>query len=307
MVPEAQAGALAEGSPSLRSLSSMTFRHAGTEIISAVQLVRSEAGSVLDQVIHAVDHSRGAEVTLEDPALQELFTSQVIKVEESLSRVRANALGFLVAAEQFTVRTAEGVPPQMKLALQDLPVRPHGEDVANLEEAIEDAQLTSSKGLVRARARVQQETIGPIDERLREHNVVREDIRERRRWVGLADRARKDASEMRGYDPGDPSALRRLSHRTTTPTEDCEARLHKALDVVRDLDAKILASLFDLQASSSLAVFLPFAALVQIQAEFYTSEQANSASMAGAFKAFKAFAAPESEPRPVEHKEDEAA
>jgi len=86
------------------------------------------------------------------------------------------------------------------------------------------------------------------------------------------------------------NALRELGGGTTTSLDEAEVRLKEASGNVASIDARLLERLTTLAEESVEAVRTPWAALVQIQSEFYLAQQASWHPLADSFVEYSEFA-----------------
>merc|ERR1712039_741842 len=117
-----------------------------------------------------------------------------------------------------------------------------------------------------------------------EHAKIRASVRERQRWHGLASAARRDVARLRKGAVGESGLPALTGQAHAGPIEQAEIRLHEAMQRLAELDERLLGIFTELESVD--AVRLPWAALVQIQAEFFTAQQSTWAPLADAFEEF---------------------
>lgn len=265
-------------------LSKLGLKEAVLELEAVMRGTRDASSAAVLQLWQSVEKRLGLEVGIEDPAIRGLFGLHIVAVEELFARVQANSQATLRAIEIWSQplgATATG--------LQLLSDSECGDGSA-LGEAVgsdlaEAGQDTSSARL-RSIARIQKEVQGPMEARLRTHAAVREDVRERQKWHASATAAMKDVAWLRKGAPGG-SGLRALNGRSSVGAlEQANARQREAMTQVSEHDERLLSQLLELQGDSMEAVRAPWAALVQIQSEFFVAHQAIWVPLADAFREY---------------------
>mmetsp|Transcript_81349 Transcript_81349/g.242446 ORF Transcript_81349/g.242446 Transcript_81349/m.242446 type:complete len:303 (-) Transcript_81349:115-1023(-) len=265
-------------------LSKLAFKDALLELEATVRKTRDASSAAVLQLWQVAEKRLGVEVDIEDPALRGLFGLHVVAVEELCSRVRAQAEVTFAAVEMWS-------QPQLVLAAAGMRLLSDSEagDGSALGQAVTtdlaDADTGTAKAMGRLSSRIQSEVFDEIDARLQRHAEIREDVRERQRWGGFAVAARRDVAWLRKESPGS-SGLLALSLRSAGPLEEAEVRLREASSKVADLDSRLLTSLTELREESVSSVRRPWAALVQIQSEFFMAQQAIWTSLLDAFGEF---------------------
>lgn len=267
-------------------LSKLAFKDALLELEATVRKTRDVSSAAVLQLWQVAEKRLGVEVDIEDPALRGLFGLQVVAVEELCNRVRAQAEVTFAAVEMWS-------QPQLALTAAGMRLLSDSEsgDDSVLGQAVgadlADADATTAKVRARLSARIQSEVFDEIDVRLKEHDEIREAVRDRQRWSNFAVAARRDVAWLRKESPGS-SGLLALSLRSCGPLEEAEIRLREASEHVANLDSMLLTRLTELREDSVAVVRRPWAALVQIQSEFFMAQQAIWVPLVDTFDEFAA-------------------
>merc|ERR1711974_57097 len=103
-------------------------------------------------------------------------------------------------------------------------------------------------------------------------------------WHGFASAARRDVARLRKGAVGESGLPALTGHTHAGPLEQAEIKLHEAMQRLAELDERLLGKCTEL--ASVDAVRLPWAALVQIQAEFFTAQQSIWAPLADSLEEF---------------------
>mmetsp|Transcript_47950 Transcript_47950/g.104700 ORF Transcript_47950/g.104700 Transcript_47950/m.104700 type:complete len:316 (-) Transcript_47950:115-1062(-) len=269
-------------------LSRLALKDALIELEATARRTRDVSNSAALQLWHLAEKRLGLEVDIDDPALRGLFGLHVLAVEELCARVRAQAEATFAAVETWC-------QPQLQTTASGLRLLSDSErgDGSALGEAVgadlQEAEAATGAARVRLLTRIQSEVYEVMDLRLREHAGIREDVRERQRWHANAVAARRDVAWARKGASGTSSGLRALNlYASNGPVEEAEIRLREAMKYVNQLDERLLTRLMDLQAESVDVVRRPWAALVQIQSEFYMAQQAIWVPLVDTFAEFAA-------------------
>lgn len=265
-------------------LSKLALKDAMVELEATVRKQSDVYGSALLQIRQQAEKRLGVEVDIDDPALRGLFRLHVLAVEELCNRVRAHAEVTLESVEAWSQcplgATAAGL---RLLGGSDERGGDAGEAIG---AELADADRATAEARARLASRIQAEVLGAMDERLREHARIREDVRERQRLQASAVAARRDLAWLRKSAVG-ASGLKALSGRPASgPIEEAEARSTESILRVAALDERLLERLTQLAADSVEAARRPWAALMQIQVEFFTSQQATYISLVDPFEEF---------------------
>jgi len=255
----------------IAALSKLAFQDAVLELETTVRNAQDRSSAAVFQFWQSAEKYLGKEVEIEDPAVRGLFGLHVVMVEELLQRVRSQVEATLAAVDIWSQPSLGIVASGLRAVCEPL-----GDEqlVAAVCGDIVDADRGSEVAQARLRARLQEEVCGRVDERLREHDALREAIRDRQRWRGCSAAARRDVARFRkGSAAGESGLPALMGEPHTTPLEQAEARLADADRQGAEVDTRVLADLSRLGGESVDAVRLPWAALVQIQADFYTAQQ----------------------------------
>eukprot|EP00927_Polykrikos_kofoidii_P066686 TRINITY_DN62243_c0_g1_i1.p1 TRINITY_DN62243_c0_g1~~TRINITY_DN62243_c0_g1_i1.p1 ORF type:complete len:340 (+),score=65.30 TRINITY_DN62243_c0_g1_i1:76-1095(+) len=256
-------------------LSKLALRDAVLELEATVRRTRDASSAAVLQLRNSAERQLGVEVEIEDPALRGLFALHVVAVEELCARIRSQADAALAAVEAWGqasfAASAEGFRFLFEIDFGG------GSDIG----ATMTADLTASDRDAKAARerlcmRIRNEVHVPIDERLRVHARLRDALRDRRRTISAQAASRRDVAWLRKGNIAGASGLRSLSGRQTggTQLEDAELRHANAMQQLSEADTHLLSSFSDLQEHSVDAVRGPWAALLQIQAEFFLAQQA---------------------------------
>jgi len=267
----------------LAELSRLALKDVVLELGAGARKTWDVSSAALLQLWQVAEKRLGVEVDIEDPAIQGLFALHVLAVEDLCSRVRAQADATLAAIEVWS-------QPQLGLSSAGLTLVASASGAAdkgaNIGLQLQGVDEAVAASKFRFRCRLLAEVCSALDKRLECHEVVREDVRNRKRWSNVAAAARRDVAWLRKDGNSSRSGLPSLSLRQTAPLEEAESRLKEASEKVAQLDTDILRLLTELQESSFDDVRRPWAALVQLQADFYIAQQATWATLEEAFVEF---------------------
>merc|ERR1712008_86891 len=235
------------------------------------------------QLLQVTEKRLGVEVHIEDPAIESLFALHVLAVEELCGRVRTQMDATLAAVKGWSQPQLSASSAGLNLvATASGAAERAGAIGAQLQEA-DDAMAASKVGF---QSRLLSQVCKVLDQRLERHEAVRDNVRNRKRWSVAAAAARRDVVRLRKEGIPNHSGLRSLSLRQTASLEEAESRLKEASEKVAELDTAILMLLMELKESSVDDVRRPWAALVQLQAEFYLAQQATWVTVEEAFVEF---------------------
>ncbi|CAE7414669.1 smc2 [Symbiodinium sp. CCMP2456] len=146
---------------------------------------------------------------------------------------------------------------------------------------LREAERAISQARERCLCRLSSEVFAPLDQRLHSHEQVREAIRQRQRLAKFATSARLDVAMLRKGEVSE-TGLRSLSG-LGGPLEEAEARLKGDMQRASELDEQVLLQLTQLQETSIDCIKAPWAALVQIQSEYFMAQQVAWAPLGEAF------------------------
>mmetsp|Transcript_35605 Transcript_35605/g.111104 ORF Transcript_35605/g.111104 Transcript_35605/m.111104 type:complete len:301 (+) Transcript_35605:37-939(+) len=267
-------------------LSRMALKDALLEIEVVARKTRDVSSAAALQAWQLAEKGLGLEVDIEDPALRGLFGLHVVAVEELCNRVRAQAETTLVAAEMMAYPQLGLTAAGMKL-ISDSEAGDGSARGQVVAADLADADASTARLRERLCSRIRSEVFEVLDERLQVHAEVREAVRDRQRWGNFGVAARRDVAWLRRESPGS-SGLRALSLRNSGPLEEAEVRHREASAQIADIDGRLLTRLMELGEESVSAVRRPWAALVQIQAEFFMAQQATWAPLSDTFEEFAA-------------------
>ncbi|CAK0878842.1 unnamed protein product, partial [Prorocentrum cordatum] len=163
-------------------------------------------------------------------------------VEDLCGRVRAQAEATIAAAEAWSEVQLGGASGGLRLFSG-----PAGSTASCLVEAVQaevqDADQMQAAASSLLASRVRDEVLAVLDERLREHELVREDVRERHRLQSSAAAARRDLAWLRKGSVGS-SGLKSLGSSTPDgPVREAEKRLTEAAVRLAARDEQLLERL----------------------------------------------------------------
>jgi len=269
----------------IAELSRLALKDAVLELGAAARKNWDVSSAAVLQLWQVAEKRLGVEVDIEDPAIQGLFALHVLAVEELCNRVRAQADATVAAIEAWSQPPLSASSAGLKVVAIASGAADRGGTIgAELQEA--DEAMAASK--VRLHSRLLSEVCSALDQRLERHEAVRGDVRNRKRWSLVAAAGRRDVAWLRKEGNSSRSGLCTLSLRQSGPLEEAESRLKEASAKVAELDTAILMRLMELQESSVDDVRRPWAALIQLQADFYLAQQATWATLEEAFVEFVA-------------------
>lgn len=265
----------------IAALSKLALKDAIHELEATVRRTAAASSAAAHQLRQSAEKKLGLEVGINDPAQKDLFSIHVVAVEDLLFRVRSQAEATLAAAEQFG---------RSDLGSTAAWLRPLGFSDAMEDgsaEALECELLDAGRATVVARTRLEsrlrEEVLEVLDQRLEVHMQVREDLRESQKWTADAVRLRRDVAHLKRGSLS--KSLRSLSGRSSSCSqEEANARLLETLQKVGELDGRVLAALLEMQTDSVDAVRTPWAALLQISAEYFMAQQAAWGPLSVAFQ-----------------------
>lgn len=263
------------------TLSKLALKDAIHELEATVRRTAAVSSAAAQQLWQSAEKRLGLEVAINDPALRELFGLHVIAVEDLCVRVRSHAEATLAAAEEFG-RTDLGSTAAWLQPLELSDAKEPGSDEA-LEFELLDASRAATVARTRLESRLREEVLDVLDRRLEVHAQVREDLRESQRCSAAVEMLRRDVAHLKKGSAA--SGLRALSGRSSSVCqEEANARLLEALHKVGEVDSRVLSALLEMQAGSVDAVRRPWAALLQISAEYFMAQQALWGPLGAAFQ-----------------------
>mmetsp|Transcript_61935 Transcript_61935/g.119392 ORF Transcript_61935/g.119392 Transcript_61935/m.119392 type:complete len:332 (-) Transcript_61935:8-1003(-) len=269
----------------IAELSRLALKDAVLELGAGARKTWDASSAAVFQLWQVAEKRLGVEVDIEDPAIESIFALHVLAVEDLCDRVRAQADATLAAVEVWNQPQLSNASDGFKfIATANGAADDGGNIVAQLQEA--DEAMAASKAILRSK--LQSEVYSVLDQRLKHHDAVRENVRNRKRWRATAATARRDVVRFRKEGNPNRSELRSLSSGQTDSLEEAENRLQEANEKVAELDIAILTLLTELRESSVDDVRRPWAALIQLQADFYLAQQATWATLEEAFVEFVA-------------------
>ncbi|CAJ1383839.1 unnamed protein product [Effrenium voratum] len=280
MQPPAEEGDGSGAAAPITKLSRLALKDALLELEIAARKTRDASSSAVLQLFQSAEKRFGLEVEIPDPALRNLFQLHVLAVEELLAQVRSQALATLEAIELWSLPPLGRAAPALRV-LSDCEL---GDDCAvGLEVAadLKEAERSVLQARDRCIGRLSAEVFAPMDQRLHTHEQIREALRQRRRLGKFADSARLAVATLRKGEVAE-TGLRSLSG-MGGPLEEAEARLKEDMQRASQLDEQVLLQLMQLKNTSVDVVKVPWASLVQIQAEYFMAQQVAWAPLGEAF------------------------
>ncbi|CAJ1383838.1 unnamed protein product, partial [Effrenium voratum] len=254
----------------ITKLSRLALKDALLELEIAARKTRDASSSAVLQLFQSAEKRFGLEVEIPDPALRNLFQLHVLAVEELLAQ----------AIELWSLPPLGRAAPALRV-LSDCEL---GDDCAvGLEVAadLKEAERSVLQARDRCIGRLSAEVFAPMDQRLHTHEQIREALRQRRRLGKFADSARLAVATLRKGEVAE-TGLRSLSG-MGGPLEEAEARLKEDMQRASQLDEQVLLQLMQLKNTSVDVVKVPWASLVQIQAEYFMAQQVAWAPLGEAF------------------------
>lgn len=235
-----------------------TFREIG------VQARQSTANTqeAIQRMWHSAEKHLGIEVDIEDPALRELFQG-CLCVENVLGQIRQQAEALAIASHQMS--SAPSTP--LRQGLGDL----CGEESEVLQSFVKlNAETEATHNHLIQRLRL--EVFDRIDRQVQAHQAVRDDARERKRWQTTLDHHRSELTKTK-QQPFSLSGLRSLDGKDRSKRiEELEQKMAMSMGKVQTLDQSVLERLLELRKNSAESVRWPWAALLQIRAEFFAAQ-----------------------------------
>jgi len=275
-------GAATKGAAApIAELSKMAMKDAMLELEAKVRSMQDFSLSAVLQARQTAAQHLGMEVNLEDPALRGLFDLHVVAVEELFARVRAHAEATLAAADAWSQPPMQSVACEFKLLST-----PQAHGITALADELSEAAGTTAGARERLASRIKAEVYGTIDERCKVHGDLRAAVRERQRWGNDAAAARRDFARLRKGSAGESGLLALSGNSSAAPVEQAQERMRQATLAMVKADERLLTSFIELGTASVDAVRRPWAALMQIQAEYYTAQQSIWAPLAQSFEEF---------------------
>eukprot|EP00403_Amphidinium_massartii_P032360 CAMPEP_0178448268 /NCGR_PEP_ID=MMETSP0689_2-20121128/41886_1 /TAXON_ID=160604 /ORGANISM="Amphidinium massartii, Strain CS-259" /LENGTH=306 /DNA_ID=CAMNT_0020073427 /DNA_START=44 /DNA_END=961 /DNA_ORIENTATION=+ len=274
----------AESGPTapIGKLSKMALLDAVSEVEATARATWTKSTVAVHKMRQSIDQTLGREVVIKDPALKQLFQENVVAAEDLLGKVRGRAYSFLAATEALSRESLASASGSLRPLAAVLPEgdAKQRDVLTMLEEELDDAHHSGTVQRSHVVSQVQEQVLEVIDARLSLHAKVREDLRERDRWSSVAERTRKDCAKLRKASNKGGSGLRTML--SATQAEESEDLLKIASENVARLDSELLTTLYTLGEEMLESVRKPFAALLQLEAEFYTSQQVTWASVSQA-------------------------
>jgi len=267
----------------IAELSRLALKDAVLELGAGARKTWDASSAAVFQLWQVAEKRLGVEVDIEDPAIESIFALHVLAVEDLCDRVRAQADATLAAVEVWNQPQLSNASDGFKFIATANGAADDGGNIgAQLQEA--DEAMAASKAILRSK--LQSEVYSVLDQRLKHHDAVRENVRNRKRWRATAATARRDVVRFRKEGNPNRSGLRSMSSRQTDSLEEAENRLQEANEKVAELDIAILTLLTELRESSVDDVRRPWAAVTQLQAELYLAQQATWATLEEALVEF---------------------
>lgn len=267
----------------IAELSRSALKDAVLELGAGARKTWDASSAAVFQLWQVAEKRLGVEVDIEDPAIESIFALHVLAVEDLCDRVRAQADATLAAVEVWNQPQLSNASDGFKFIATANGAADDGGNIgAQLQKA--DEAMAASKAILRSK--LQSEVYSVLDQRLKHHDAVRENVRNRKRWRATAATARRDVVRFRKEGNPNRSELRSLSSRQTDSLEEAENRLKEANEKVAELDIAILTLLTELRESSVDDVRRPWAAVTQLQAGLYLAQQATWATLEEALVEF---------------------
>lgn len=242
-------------------LSMLAVQEALQEIGAQARQSTANSQAAFQRIWHAAEKQFGIEVEMEDPALRELFRG-CICVETILGQIRQQANTLANASEQLL--RAPSVP--LRQGLMSL----CGDESAIPQSFVKlGAEQEESHNHLMERLRL--EVFDRIEKQIAKHEAVRDEARERQRWHLTLDSHRSELVALKQRPVG--SGLRNVDGNDKAKRiEELQEKMNASMARVAALDQSVLETLLELQRSACEAVRWPWAALLQIQAEFYATQ-----------------------------------
>ncbi|CAE7257943.1 smc2 [Symbiodinium pilosum] len=146
---------------------------------------------------------------------------------------------------------------------------------------LREGEAAVAQARERCLSRLAAEVLAPLDQRLATHEQVREAVRQRQRLAKFSTSARMDVAMLRKGEVSE-TGLRSLSG-LGGPLEEAEARLKDDMQRASEPDEQVFLQLTQLKATSIDCIKNPWAALVQIQSEYFMAQQVAWAPLGEAF------------------------
>lgn len=267
----------------IAELSRLALKDAVLEFGAGAQKSWDVSSAAVLQLLQVTEKRLGVEVHIEDPAIESLFALHVLAVEELCGRVRTQMDATLAAVKVWSQPQLSASSAGLNLVATASGAVDRAGTIGALLQEADDAMAASKVGF---QSRLLSQVCSVLDQRLERHEAVRDNVRNRKRWSVAAAAARRDVVRLRKEGIPNHSGLRSLNLRQTASLEEAESRLQEASEKVAELDTAILMLLMELKESSVDDVRRPWAALVQLQAEFYLAQQATWVTVEEAFVEF---------------------
>jgi len=277
-------GAASKGAAApIAELYKLAMKDAILELEAKVRSVQDFSLSAVLQARQTAAQHLDMEVNIEDPALRGLFDLHVVAVEELFARVRSHAEATLAASDAWSQPPLQSVACEFKLLSM-----PQAHGITALADELSEAEGSTAGARERLASRIKAEVYGTIDDRCKIHDYLRAAVRERQRWGNDAAAARRDVVRLRKASSGESGLLALSGDSSAAPLAQAQGRMHQATSSMAKADERLLTSFVELGTASVDAVRRPWAALMQIQAEYYTSQQSIWAPLAQSFEEFSA-------------------
>eukprot|EP00931_Biecheleriopsis_adriatica_P109975 TRINITY_DN84250_c0_g1_i1.p1 TRINITY_DN84250_c0_g1~~TRINITY_DN84250_c0_g1_i1.p1 ORF type:complete len:300 (+),score=68.53 TRINITY_DN84250_c0_g1_i1:53-952(+) len=261
-------------------LSKLAIQDGLLELEIAARKARDTSSAAVLQLRHTAEKQLGFEVEIEDRAVRGLFELHVLGVDDLLAQVRAQADATLRASELWNLPSLGPTAAGLRI-LSDAECGDSSPAGLEIAADLADTEKIAAEAAARAASRMAAEVFAPIDQRLHAHEQIREAIRQRQRLVKFSSSARVDVASLRKREGA--AGLRSLNGLALGPLEEAEARLGDDMQRVAALDEQLLLQLTELARRSVDAVKKPWTALVQIQSEYFMSQQVAWATLGEAF------------------------
>jgi len=263
-------------------LSKLALKEAVLELETKLRNFADASSDVVLSAWHQAERQMGVEVHIEDPAIRNMFGLHVVAVEDLCHRLRSQAEATLAAAEIWNEPHLSVVACDLKLLSQTTGIGA----VQALDADLAEAATKTSAVYERLASRIETEVLNVLDTRLQQHERLRQTICTRQRWRNNASAAGRDVARLHQGAQGESGLLALDGHASASPVRYASGRLRDSALWIAKLDEEVLTGLMDMQSQSVDVVRKPWAALVQIQAEFYCAQQALWAPMALSFEEF---------------------
>mmetsp|Transcript_43283 Transcript_43283/g.99768 ORF Transcript_43283/g.99768 Transcript_43283/m.99768 type:complete len:333 (-) Transcript_43283:31-1029(-) len=284
--PTTNGDGAAEVGPSapIGKLSRMALMDAVCEVEAKARATWTKSTVAVHKMRQSIDQSLGMEVAIKDPALKKLFQENVLGAEELLKKLSAQAYAFLAAIDALCNNSLSSTSGTLRPLAETMPKGQESQQelLMGIWQELEDVGAHVTTHRTHFISQVHERVIAVIAQRMSAHAKVREDLRERDRWTSVLERSRKDLAKLHKAANKGGSGLRSMLN--VTQTEESEELLRDAMHHVARLDEDLLTSLCLLGENMLESIRTPWAALLQLEAEFYASQQGAWMSLEQVFK-----------------------